>query len=85
MVDEPGQVATLCSVYDCLCIDAEHIAATNPVGLVFLLPEVGDGLTHALAHILDHHLISCYRLQGKQTPVVNVRTGKSQLLLTVLK
>lgn len=44
MVDETGEVATLGSVYDCVVVDAEHVAATDALLLVALLPHVRNHL-----------------------------------------
>lgn len=42
-------------------------------------------LSDALAHILNHHLICCYGLQGKQAPVMDVTAAETNPLLAELK
>lgn len=42
-------------------------------------------LSDVLPHVLDHHFISSDGLQGKQTPVVDMRFAEPDLLLTELK
>ena len=44
VVDEAGKVATLGSVYDGVVVNAEHVAATDALLLVALLPHVRNHL-----------------------------------------
>lgn len=85
MIDEAGKVAKLGGVYDGVVVHPEHVGAANAGVLVVLLPQVSDGLPDGLTHILNHHLVGGYGLQGKQTPVVDARLGKPQLFLTELR
>lgn len=42
-------------------------------------------LSDDLSHVLYHHLICCYGLHCKQTPVVDVTAAKADLLLAELQ
>lgn len=44
VIDETGKVATLCSVYDGVVVNAEHVAAADALFLVTFLPHVCDHL-----------------------------------------
>ncbi len=44
VVDETGEVATLCGVYDGVVVNTEHVAATDALLLVALLPHVRNHL-----------------------------------------
>lgn len=44
VVDETGKVAALRSIYDGVVVNAEHVAATNALLLVALLPHVCNHL-----------------------------------------
>ena len=42
-------------------------------------------LSDNLAHILNHHLICCYGLHGKQTPLMDVTPAETNPLLSELE
>lgn len=43
-----------------------------------------SNLSDDLAHILNHHLVCCYRLHGKQSPLVDVTPAETNPLLSKL-
>ena len=71
VVDEPRHVSVFRCVNDRVVVDTEQIAAAQSHGLVSPLPLVSDGLSDHLTDVLNHHLVRCDRLQGKQAPVVD--------------
>lgn len=62
MVDEPREVAAFGSIDDGVQVYPEQVRATNAGRLIMRLSHVGHDWTDHLAHILDHHLVCCYRL-----------------------
>lgn len=52
VIDETGKVATLCSVYDGVVVNAEHVAAADALFLVTFLPHVCDHLKRDDCYIL---------------------------------
>ncbi len=53
VVDETGEVATLRGVYDGVVVHAEHVAATDALLLVALLPHVRNHLPVEDCHLLE--------------------------------
>ena len=84
VVDEPRHVAVLRRVDDGAIVDAEQVAAADAHCLVLLFTAVGHRLADGDTDVLDHHLVSGDRLQGKQAPVVDTTPRETQLLLAVL-
>lgn len=85
VVYEARQVAALCGVDDGLDVHSEQVGAADADLRVVLLPPVGHDGPHHLAHILNDHLVSGNRLQGKQAPVVDAALGELELLLPELR
>lgn len=52
VVDETGKVATLCSIYYGVMVHTEHVAATDALLLVALLPHVRNHLPMKDCHLL---------------------------------
>lgn len=53
VVDETGEVAALCSVDDGVVVNTEHVAATDALVLVALLPHVRNDLPKGDCHSLE--------------------------------
>lgn len=53
VVDESGEVATLGSIYDGVVVNPEHVAATDALLLVALLPHVRNHLKEEDDHLLE--------------------------------
>ena len=85
MVDKPRQVAALGGVDDVVPVDPEQVGASDALSLIRHLPLIGHGLPHVLTDVLYHHLIGGNRLQREQTPVVDGRLAKLELLLPELR
>jgi hypothetical protein len=85
MVDEPGQVATLCGVNNRVLIDSKHVATADALGIVALFAMISNRLSDHLAHILDHKLFGSYLLDGEQTPVVDMRFAELEWFLAQLE
>ena len=84
MVDESSQVPLSGGINDVIMVHPEQIAATNASCLVSLFPLVRYGLSYHLTYVLNDHLVSCYTLHRKETPIVNGGLGKLELLLPCL-
>ena len=85
VVDEAGHVPIPGGIDDVIVIHSEEVAAPDARCLVPPLSLVGHRLSHDLSHVLYDHLISCYVLDGKKTPVVDGGFGKLEQLLPCLR
>lgn len=53
VVDETGEVTTLRSIYDGVVVNTEHVAATDALLLVALLPHIRNHLQVEDWHLLE--------------------------------
>ena len=76
MVDEPRHIPVFRCVNDRIVVDTKQIAAAKSHCFVSPLPLVSDGLADHLTDVLNHHLVRCDWLQGKQAPVVDATSAE---------
>ena len=85
MINKPRQIPALCRVHNRILINPEHIIRPDALRHVHLLPMVGHGLPHRLAHILNNKLLGGYIIQREQAPIMNARLGELERLLPQLQ
>ena len=85
MVYESGHVPISCGINDVIMVHSKEITAANSSGLIPSFPFIRHSLSNDLPHILYYHLVCCYVLYGKETPVVNGGLGKLEKFLPCLK
>jgi hypothetical protein len=84
VVDESRQAAGLGGVNDGVLVYAEHVAATDALGVVALFSVIGHRLPNRFPHVLYHKFLGGDLLQREQTPVVDSRFGELEQLFPEL-
>ena len=84
VIDESGEVSTFGRINDVLTVHSEQIRAADSTSFVVFLPYVGHRVPHNLTNVLNDHLLGSDRFQGKQSPGMDARLCKLQVLLTEL-
>lgn len=62
VVDETREVAALGSIDNRIEVDTEQVRRSDSGRLVVRLPHIRHDRSDHLTHVLDHHLVRCYRL-----------------------
>lgn len=85
MVYEASHVPIPRGINDVVVVHSKEITAANPGGLIPPFPFICHSLSNNLPHVLYHHLVCRYVLNGKEAPVVNGGLGKLEKFLPCLK
>ena len=81
-VDEPRHVALFGSITDTGMVNPEHVVTPNFGLLVLYLAFLRHGVANKLSAVFHHHLTGGNVLVGKDTPGMNARPIKAQVLFT---